>query len=256
MVKLLRRADVEEFGPRLGDSERRTSTTFGSVMRRRRRMQVAGSLVAALVCGIIAIRITAQDRPTWDVLVAARDIPWGTQIGPDDVRSARLGAGDLAVVLSKDKASVIGTVASQTIFEGALLDARELAPTKSLQPGTAAVGVSTKLGQVPSTGLGVGDHVMAIYVDETVNAAQRVSGQPTGLGDTTGLGQASAPSGTVVLAPSAIVLDTKTTSGGIGGSGDALTVTLSVPQAEAAALASASAQGRVALVLLAARASN
>ena len=88
----------------------------------RSRMRIAiGTLLSLTAVGIVLLVFSTADRRV-AVLQVVRDLPAGSQIGAEDVRSIELSVDpSLAVVKTIDLASVIGEFTKVSIVGGGLL---------------------------------------------------------------------------------------------------------------------------------------
>jgi len=85
------------------------------------------------------------------VLQVVRDLPAGTQLTADDVRSIDVSADpSLAVVYAVDLPTVVGQYAKVRIAGGGLLSSGLLQARPLVAPGAAVVAVTLPAGEVPA----------------------------------------------------------------------------------------------------------
>src|SRR3954465_2025636 len=100
--------------------------------------------------GIVLLVFASADKRV-AVLQVVRDLPAGTQLTADDVRSIDLSTDpSLAVVRTVDLAGVIGQYTKVRIVSGGLLATGLLQGQPLVAPGAAAVGVAVRAGEAPA----------------------------------------------------------------------------------------------------------
>ena len=138
----------------------------------RRRRAIAALLVAvAVAAGVQAVAGPAPD--TVAVLVAARDLPAGAEIGGGDLRTARFAPGSAPERLAQDP---VGRVLAAPLRAGEpVTDVRLVGPELTAgQPGLVAVPV-----RLPDPGmvalLDVGDRIDLVATDPQEGGASVVA---------------------------------------------------------------------------------
>ena len=117
----------------------------------RSRMRIAiGTLLSLTAVGIVLLVFSTADRRV-AVLQVVRDLPAGSQIGADDVRSIELSVDpSLAVVKTVDLAGVIGEFTKVRIVGGGLLAPGLLQAKPLVAAGSAVVAVTIPSGELPA----------------------------------------------------------------------------------------------------------
>ena len=109
-----------------------------------------GTLLSLTAVGVVLLVFSTADRRV-AVLQVVRDLPAGSQIGADDVRSIELSTDpSLAVVKTTDLASVVGQYTKVRIVTGGLLAPGLLQPQPLVAPGSAVVAVTIPSGELPA----------------------------------------------------------------------------------------------------------
>jgi flagella basal body P-ring formation protein FlgA len=117
----------------------------------RSRVRIAvGALLSMVAVGVVLLVFSTADRRV-AVLQVVRDLPAGSQVGSDDVRSIELSADpSLAVVRATDIASVVGQYTKVRIVAGGLLASGLVQPGALVAPGSAVVAVTIPSGELPA----------------------------------------------------------------------------------------------------------
>src|SRR4051812_24497213 len=129
----------------------------------RSRMRIAvGAILSMIAVGIVLLVFASADKRV-AVLQVVRDLPAGTQLTADDVRSIDLSTDpSLAVVRTVDLAGVIGQYTKVRIVSGGLLATGLLQGRPLVAPGSAVVAVTVPAGGssagVPAGPPGHGGH--------------------------------------------------------------------------------------------------
>ncbi|MFD2422695.1 SAF domain-containing protein [Amycolatopsis pigmentata] len=193
------------------------------VPRRRRwwLLAVAVVLAAAAAFGNVAV-ISGQDKRI-EVLVLARPVSWGQRIGDEDLEVGKaVPYPNTAVILSRDRAAVVGAIARATLPAGTVLAPGQLTQQPVPGPGERLVGLPVKPGRLPARGLSPGDLVQATPVageagtDATPQSAAgpfRARVLEVGLPDSTGavtvdvvVGPDAAPAATAAAAGQVVLV--------------------------------------------------
>lgn len=117
----------------------------------RSRMRIAiGTLLSLTAVGVVLLVFSTADRRV-AVLQVVRDLPAGSQIGADDVRSIELSTDpSLAVIKTTDLAGVVGLYTRVRIVTGGLLASGLLQSQPLVAPGSAVVAVTIPSGELPA----------------------------------------------------------------------------------------------------------
>ena len=130
--------------------------------QRRRRMLVLAVLLViagALTSGYLYTGMS--DRV--EVLMAARDVPIGTQLSAADMTTTRVAIdAGVAVIPGRQLSSVTGRLAAVDLRRGTLLAPSQLTTALSPRAGQQIVPVPMKSEQLPARGLVAGDQVLVI----------------------------------------------------------------------------------------------
>ena len=123
---------------------------------------VALAVVSALLATYLYTLAVSREG----VVVAARELPFGTTIQLSDLREVALPPDTgLATVLWEHVGSLVGQVADTDIRPGQALTADSVSAERSPAPGEAVVGLSLAPGRVPATPLTAGDGVLVVLGD-------------------------------------------------------------------------------------------
>lgn len=196
--------------------------------RAHRRSPGLIALAVLLMAGCAAIAgalvLGADDRT--EVVVAARDIPAGTQITEEDVAAGELAGSGVAAISGADADALLGQTATTAIPAGALLHADMVARAPTPGAGLQAVGVALAPGRLPAE-LAAGRDVVVQLVPAGVDAA--AGGE--------------APAGSVLVSSAEVLSVTADPSG-------SWLVSLAVADEDAADVSAAAAVNRVAVAML------
>lgn len=178
-------------------------------------------LGGALASALVAYR--SGDRV--DVLVARGDIEAGQVLGPGDVSVARVAADGAATIEAAALGNFVGTTATGRVPAGTLLNrSMFLASSSVAPPGSVVVGVVLSASQRPAVELRAGDVVRVYLVPREAGGA--VAG--------------------TVLARAVRVAEVGPSAGG-----DAVRLSLLVPEGPSVSVVSAAATGSIAVTRLA-----
>ncbi|MEM1331935.1 MAG: SAF domain-containing protein [Actinomycetota bacterium] len=120
--------------------------------RRRRNRIAAGVVLGAIAVGANVVAYTSV-RDTDPVLQAVQDIPAGTQITGEMLRSVPVEVSEnVNAVAGDDLDATIGSYAKVRIVSGSLLVSQAVQATPLVAEGNAVVAVVVPLGELP-TGL-------------------------------------------------------------------------------------------------------
>jgi hypothetical protein len=140
----------------------RAPTTVATRGRRRPGLMVAGIALTALGALVAAWLVTTAGDRT-DVLVMARDVPYGSTIRTADVVSAPVAADPrVATVPAADLASVVGKIAATNLAAGTLLSSAELTSKGPPGPNEVLVPLAVTAQRLPVGGLAAGDRLLVV----------------------------------------------------------------------------------------------
>ncbi|MEW6472908.1 MAG: SAF domain-containing protein [Actinomycetota bacterium] len=163
--------------------------------RRRSWPLVGGGIAAALIGSVVAASAALSADRREPVLALARPVQVGHVLGPDDLRTVRVGADQsLPVVPASDRSSFIGQVAAVTLPAGTLLQPAHAGAAPALGQGEASVGVALEPGRFPPR-IGPGSRVVAV---EAATATDGASGGELATGVVTTVDPLPSGSGVVV----------------------------------------------------------
>ena len=139
---------------------------------RRRRPALAAVAVLLIVggaalAGLLALRLDSRVP----VLVLAQDVPAGTEITADLLRTTDVASEGTLLIAESDANQVIGLHARTSLTEGQLLDTTMLQDGAPYPDGTVRVGVPLTVGLVPS-GLRADDEVRLVRASDGSNAPE------------------------------------------------------------------------------------
>jgi hypothetical protein len=149
-----------------------------------------GTLLSLVAVGVVLFVFSTTDKRV-AILQVVRDIPAGSQLNADDLRSIELSTDpSLAVVKASDLAVVVGRYTKVRIVSGGLLATGLLQTAPLVAPGAAVVAVTVSAGELPA-GLRERSQV-EVVVPSTGDSASpapvfgRVVGLPAAPDSTTG----------------------------------------------------------------------
>lgn len=198
---------------------------------RRRSLPLAVVAVVCMAVSIVAFvgfQLAGSDRTP--VLVVARPVPAGAEIGLDDLTVAQLAPDPvLRPIGVAERESVVGRTAAIDLAPGTLLVDEALGPARALAGDEAIVGVAVAAASAPTTALAVGDRVQLVEIQ----SAQATSSAVTATRSVLAEGRVTD------------VTDSSSTSGN-----GAVQLAVAVPGVAAPSIAAASAGGRIAVVVI------
>jgi hypothetical protein len=154
-------------------------------------MRIAiGTMMSLTAVGVVLLVFSTADRRV-AVLQVVRDLPAGSQLTTDDVRSIELTSDpSLAIVKTVDLPAVVGQYTKVRILAGGLLAHGSMQPLPLVAPGSAVVAVTIPSGELPA---GLRERSQVQIVIPTVGDATpvapvlgRVVGLPTAPDSVTG----------------------------------------------------------------------
>lgn len=201
-------------------------------------------LLLMLGCGAAAGALVLASESSVTVVAAARALPAGTVIGPEDLRSAELSGSGLAAIPGDRAGTLLGKTVLGPVPEGTLINAGMVASEPAPAEGRIAVGLALEASKLPAAELAAGREVSIYRLPGT--------GDPLpGEADSAGAAAArtSEPSTSPLGAGQVLVQVAKVLSVTPGTNGGFL-VTVEVGSGPAPDVSAASALGRVAVGLL------
>ncbi len=227
---------------------------------KRRPLLAVGGVLIVVLCGALGAAVANREpRPT-AFLAVARPVPVGMTVTASDLESVSIApvAGLDAMPLG-DAGQVIGHRAAEDLEPGSLLVPGDLASQRGLPAGTALVGTSLAVDQMPA-GLATGQRVLVVLSgtagtgEGSPATSVSVVGTPSAVSTSGSAGSVPSPTG-----PPGSVLTRATvisvsapggSSGQTGTQSTAFVTTLEVPETAAAAVTAASAVGDVSLAVI------
>lgn len=222
---------------------------------RRPMMTVLSALLVFTSIAAFA-SLYARANRTEQVLVVTETIQQGQRIEGSMLGSADASlSGNVHSIPVADVRSLSGRRAAVTIPAGSLLTLADTTDSQPIAAGDAVVGMALKAGQLPSSGVEPGDHVMIVQTAAPGTPLASDGSAATGTAD--GGSTASGTTNWTVLVPRALVFDVQTSgsssttaAGASSSSSDSLLVSVEVSESAAPGVATASAADQVSLVLL------
>ncbi len=163
-----------------GDSATHTFARFGTAtvgapdarsfalnISRRNGLLIGSGITVFLLAALLAVLLTNGSKEQRTILVAKRDLPAGTVLVLDDLRTTEIAAD--AKVRATDRSeyqSLIGLVTQQPIPKGAAVLPENFASSQKPPAGTVLVGVSLEAGALPLPNLRFGDTVRVLTSSE------------------------------------------------------------------------------------------
>ena len=139
------------------------AATVRAPRARRRPVLLALGVALVAVGALAAAWLVSSSSARVAVLVAARDVPYGTVLTDRDVSTVEMGGtAGVAVIPAAERDQVVGMVASTTIVAGSLLAPAQLTAAAPPVPGEVLVGVPLKADRLPAGGLAPGDRVLIV----------------------------------------------------------------------------------------------
>lgn len=141
---------------------RKEATRLPARARDRRPALAALAILLILIGALGSALIAYRSGDRVEVLVAARDIEPGTQVGRDDFRVARIATEGAAVIDATAVDNFVGSFATGRVPEGTLVNNQMFTVGGVVPEGAQLVGVTVPVPQRPSEELRTGD-VVAVY---------------------------------------------------------------------------------------------
>jgi len=208
----------------------------------------AGGALIVILCGALGAVIANRSPRPEALLAVAHLVPVGMVVTAADLSTVSIApAPGLDAIALQDASQVIGHRATEALEPGSLLVPADLASVKGLLAGTALVGTSLAVDQLPS-GLATGEPVLVV-LSGTAGEGSVTGATPSSPATSASGSSVPSPTGPPgsVLTKATVVSISAPASSATGATGSAYVATLDVPQAAAAAVAAASAAGDVSL---------
>jgi hypothetical protein len=209
----------------------------------------AGGALIVILCGALGAVIANRSPRPEALLAVAHLVPVGMVVTAADLSTVSIApVPGLEAIPLQDASQVIGHRATEALEPGSLLVPGDLASGQGLPAGTALVGTSLAVDQLPS-GLATGEPVLVVLSGTAGEGS--VTGSTPSSPATSASGSSvpspTGPPGSVLTKATVVSISAPASSSATGASGSAYVATLDVPQVAAAAVAAASAAGDVSL---------
>lgn len=137
------------------------------VPRRRRWWLLALTVALVVTGGAGSYWLFSAADPRVEMLVAAREIPFGTTITDADLTTALLAAdGPATTVPASERDRILGQTAAARIPAGSFLSPGQVREQGVPGPGELLVGLRTEPGTLPVRGLRAGEVVRVVPVGD------------------------------------------------------------------------------------------
>ena len=124
---------------------------------------LAAAVLLVLLGGLVVLLALPRYAQRQDVVVAARTVSAGQVLTAQDLSTAKVAAGpDVSTVPAGQVSTVIGKIARSELAPGVVLSPALVAEGNGFVEGQALVGLALKPGQLPSSGIGVGQRVQVV----------------------------------------------------------------------------------------------
>ncbi|MDT0164496.1 SAF domain-containing protein [Actinotalea sp. AC32] len=144
--------------------------------RRRPGLITAGVALSALGA-LVAVWLVSSAGDRTDVVVLARDVPYGAVITADDLTTTAVAVDpSVATVGATAGSTLIGQLATANLPAGSLLAPSDVAPTGPPGPGEVLVPLPATADRLPASGLRAGDRLLV--VDTPTQAADPPTENP------------------------------------------------------------------------------
>lgn len=138
------------------------------VPRHRRWWLLALAVVLAAVGGLGSYLLVSAADERVEVLVASRDIAWGSVITDADLSRALVSAsGDGHVIPASERDAVVGKTAAEPVPAGGLFAPGHVSDRSVPGPGELLVGLRVEPGSIPVRGVRPGEVVRVVPVADT-----------------------------------------------------------------------------------------
>ncbi|MCL3862055.1 SAF domain-containing protein [Actinotalea sp. K2] len=145
--------------------------------QRRRAGLIAAAVLLALLGAMAATTIGARLSDRQDVLVLARDVPFGAPITADDVTVTSVAVEpEIDVITAGSLGDVVGSVAAGDLRAGGLISSGMLRETAPPETGQVLVPIAVPAKRLPAGGLVAGSRLEV--VDTPTSRATAEGGAP------------------------------------------------------------------------------
>lgn len=130
---------------------------------RRRPAFVVAGVVMVVIGALAAVWLVSSSGQRVDVLVLARDVPYGATISRDDVTTTAVSVeATVATVPAQDINRVVGQVATTALTKGSLLASSETTEGGVVPPDQVLVPLPLTVEKVPAGGLAAGERILVV----------------------------------------------------------------------------------------------
>lgn len=137
------------------------------VPRRRRWWLLVLTVALVVTAGTSSYWLFAATDARVQMLIAAREIPFGTTITNADLTTALLATdGPARTVPASERHSILGQTAAATIPAGSFLNPAALRQQSVPGPGEILVGLRAEPGTLPARGVRGGEVVRVVPIDD------------------------------------------------------------------------------------------
>ena len=154
--------------------------TIVPTRQRRRAGLIAAAVLLALIGAMAATTIGARLSDRQDVLVLARDVPFGAVITTGDVAVTAVAVEPgVDVIAAGSRDDVVGSVAASDLRAGGLLSSGMLREAAPPDAGEVLVPIAVPADRLPAGGLVAGAHLEVVDTPRSRAAADGTAPQIT-----------------------------------------------------------------------------
>ena len=151
--------------------------------RRRRPAMIALAVAMAGTGVVVSAAIYQRADHQLPVVMVTRAVPAGGVISASDLGSTSISLGSgIAVIPASQVREAVGLVAAVDLQPATLLSPSDLTSSRPPAPGVDLVPAAVRPGDLPATGLAVGDHVLVVPTPGVQGQPGAAGGQPSLLG--------------------------------------------------------------------------
>ncbi|MCB2175757.1 MAG: SAF domain-containing protein [Actinomycetales bacterium] len=144
---------------------------------RRRPGLITAGVALAMVGALVAVWLVTSAGDRADVVMLARDVPFGTTLTADDLTLTAVAVDPgVSTVSAADTASLVGQVAAADLVAGSLLAPGQVTAAAPPGPDEVLVPLPVSAERLPASGLSAGDRLLV--VDTPAVAADPPSAAP------------------------------------------------------------------------------
>jgi hypothetical protein len=230
------------------DGEPKQTGFLPTPIRIRRPLIAIASTVVVLASVAGFANLYARANRQSPVVIVTHQVVQGQQISEGDLGVVDAAiSGTVSTVPVGDVDLVAGKRAAVTLLPGSLLSMSDVSSSLQILPGHAVVGIALKAGQLPSSGLQVGERVMVVQTASSGSLAGGVATTSPAASNSAQSGYSAMANGVLVPAASVYAMAIPSAN---SGSDDAELVSIQVSSALAPAVSVVAAEGQVSLILL------